>query len=138
MAKKFESEALPDALPDARAESAAPATPAQPDKLTPDEWAARKGLLVVPTAAQPWVEPHAKGFHAAAAQLHGWLWHAQNYQTPTDAFRLTEADYDAALVAASEFPRRPAHKAALAPHFPEPVVPEHIAKACAAADAKKG
>lgn len=124
---------------DATAPLVPPPTPptttavAGPEKLTPTEWARRKGLLVEGPLVP---EPHAKGFHAAAEQLHGWAWHAQNYQAPEQAFKLTEADYDAALVAAGEFPRKPAHKAALATNYPEPVVPEHIAKACAAADAK--
>jgi hypothetical protein len=107
-----------------------PENPAAAELLTPNEWARRKGLIVDDAR-----EPFAKGFHAEAEQLHGWAWHAHNYQAAEQAFRLAEADYDAALVAASEFPAKPAHKAALAPHYPEPVVPEHIAKACAARDA---
>lgn len=103
-----------------------------PELLTPNEWARRKGLLVDDAR-----EPFAKGFHASAEQLYGWAWHAHNYQAPGQEFRLTEADYDAALVAAGEFPAKPAHEAAVAPHYPKPVVPEQIATACAAAEAKK-
>jgi hypothetical protein len=111
-----------------------PTTPTEPEKLTPREWAHRKGLLFEPSEKQPWVEAHSTGFHAAASQLHGWNWYAQNFQD--QAFTLTEADYDAALDAAGEFPALPAHEPALAPNFPKPVVPEHIAKACAEARAK--
>ena len=109
-----------------------PEAAAVPDLLTPTEWAQRKGLLV-DNGREP---PFATGFHAEAEQLHGWAWHAHNYQLPEQAFRLSEADYDAALVAASMFPAKPAHAAAIATHYPAPVVPEHIAKACAAAEAK--
>lgn len=115
--------------PDAPPPGDKPPEAASPELLTPCEWARRKGLLVEGN------EPHATGFHASAEQLHGWAWHAQNYQAPKDAFRLTESDYDAALVAASQFLAKPAHEAALAPHFPKPEVPEQVAKACAARDA---
>jgi len=106
----------------------APPVAAVVEKLTPTAWARRKGFIVEGQ------EPYAKGFHSSAEQLHGWAWHAHNFQNPKDAFELTEADYDAALVAASQFPAKPAHEAALAPHFPKPVVPKQIADACAAAD----
>ena len=91
------------------------------EKLTPLEWARRKGLLVEATPERPWVEPHAKGFHACAEQLYGWLWHAANYQDPKQAFTLTEADYDKALETASRFPEVPVHEAALAPGWKKPV-----------------
>lgn len=119
-----------DAPPPTRPGDKPPETPASPELLTPNEWALRKGLLV-----DDGREVFAKGFHAEAEQLYGWKWHAHNFQAPEQAFRLTEADYDAALEAAGQFPAKPAHEPAVVPHFPKPVVPEHIAKACAARDA---
>lgn len=133
--KKKAVAANAEAALDGEAPPAPPAPAAKhgsSDKLTPNEWARRKGLLVEDVR-----EPYAKGFHASAEQLHGWAWHAHNYQAPGQEFRLTQVDYDAALEAASQFPAKPAHRAALAPHYPEPLVPEHIAKACAEAEAAK-
>jgi hypothetical protein len=119
------------------APEAPPATAAAgTEKLTPNEWARRKALLVEASPEKPWVEQHATGFHAEAEQLHGWAWHSQNYQSPEQAFRLTEADYDAALAAAAEFPAKPAHEAAIPNGYPKPVVPKHIADACAVERAK--
>lgn len=128
-------EPLPTPPPAELAPAVVPTTPAD-GKLTPREWAHRKGLLFEPSPKQPWVEPHAKGFYYEAATLHGWTQHAHDHQTPEQAFRLTEADFDAALAAAGEFPAVPAHEPALAPGCPKPVVPEQIAKACAEARAK--
>jgi hypothetical protein len=93
-------------------------------------------LLFEPSEKQPWVEPHAKGFYYEAATLHGWTKHAQDEQDPAKAFRLSEADFDAALAAAGEYPAVPAHERALAPGCPDTSVPEHIAKACAKARAE--
>jgi hypothetical protein len=90
------------------------AAPEQPSavKRTPAEWAHLKGLLVS-GAKQPWVEPHARGGHAEAANLYGWNVHAHHYQAKdlgdgkVDAsavFVLTESDYDKAREAALAFP----------------------------------
>ncbi len=108
------------------------ATPATAELLTPEQWGERKGNVVVTTAERPWVEPHRKGFHAEAAQLHGWDAYAYNQQDPTKAFRLSESDYDAALAAAAEFPACPAHTAALPPGVKAPPLPKHIEEALAA------
>lgn len=121
----------PTAAPVVTASEGAPA-PASAELLTPAQWGERKGNAVVPTAERPWVEAHFKNFHAEAAQLHGWNAHAYNEQDPAKAFRLSEADYDAALAAASEFPACPAHAAALPPGVKAPPLPKHIEEALAA------
>jgi hypothetical protein len=122
----------PTALP---AGEQPPAAPADPEMLTPNEWAHRKGLLYANGPTQPWVESHAAGFHSEADVLHGWSRYAAAYQAPADTFRLTEADYDAARKAAAEFPALPAHKAALPPNIDEPELPEHLKPAAPAAAA---
>lgn len=78
----------------------------------PNEW--REALF--PTSARG--TPHPDGWkHGAAAALHGWLLHEHHAGEP---MRLSEADYRAALDAASNLSAEGGytpHDAALSPHF---------------------
>lgn len=140
MAKERNRDAAFDAAPAADAVvtpppvviEVAPPAAAGAELLTPEQWGERKGNVVVTTPERPWVEPHSKNFHDEAATLHGWKSHAYDEQNPTKAFHLSEADYDAALAAAAEFPACPAHAAALPPGVKAPPLPKHIEEALAA------
>ncbi|MBA2724284.1 MAG: hypothetical protein H0U56_15630 [Methylibium sp.] len=83
-------------------------------RLTPTQWAERKGM--VKAAAFPWEQPRVDARHAAADSLHAWGYHAYHYQA--EPLLLTEQDYDAALKAAAEFPLELPHKPAISPHSP--------------------
>jgi len=97
------------------------------EKLTPAEWADRKGIAAKPDPTRPWLDPVAKsteacplGIHLHAADtLHGWSWEASQYQAPADAFRISEQDFDAALKAGAAYPAEPAHLPAVATHHPK-------------------
>lgn len=99
---------LPKEQPPAPA-APAEAKPEAPELLTPHEWGERLGLAQKADSARPWIESHADWRFAAADRLHGWTEHAHNYQAPTEALRLTEFDFNAALVAAGRYPAHPAH-----------------------------
>jgi hypothetical protein len=119
-------------------------TAAVADKLTPAQWAERKGIAPKSDAARPWIEPVAKstkecsnGIHLHAADaLHGWSNHAYNFQAESDALLLTEAEFDAALVAAAGYPACNAHLPAVAPKAPFRAEIEARAKKEAEAKAK--
>lgn len=97
----------------AGADASAKAEPAE--KLTPAEWAERKGIA--PKAQYPWEEPVSSDWrYPSAALLFGWTHDAYNYQARP--FKLSEADFDAALKAASEYPNGEPPEAAIAPHAP--------------------
>jgi hypothetical protein len=91
-------------------------TEKQPVKIaetkTPHDWAVAHGRYVSVNPLIPQVSNHYKPDHAAADLLHGWTRFAYDYQAaPT--FRLSEADYLAALEAARTYPVNPAHEAAI-------------------------
>ena len=102
-------------------EDVRPVAVPQPDATRPvDDWRAAK----FPPSKSG--RPHPDLYmHAAAAALHGWAPHAHHANQP---MKLSEADYDAALKAASSMTldpgsaqRRPhyrPHAAALSPHHP--------------------
>jgi hypothetical protein len=118
----------------AGADASAKAEPA--DKLTPAEWAERKGIA--PKAVHPWEEAVSKDWrYPAAAQLHGWTHEAFHYQAAP--FQILEKDFDAALEAAAQYPVKPAHEGAVAPHAPfkPQFVADNKAREEAAAEAKK-
>lgn len=81
-----------------------------PERLTPEQWARRKGLFVEARAPN---ESHFHWSHAAAEALHGWASHTHHAGGP---MRLSEADYDAALAAVQAEGNPKAHKPALSPH----------------------
>jgi len=87
------------------------ATPAE--KRTPDEWAHRLGFV---NRGGKMGSKRAPDFpvwqHGGASALHGWQSHAHHAQEP---YRLTEADYRAALKAVESAPYTP-HPGALSPH----------------------
>lgn len=125
------------------------AAPVGAIQRTPADWGHRKGNLFAPSERQPWVEVHARNFHAEADALHRWSEHAHHFQPrqledgtvdPTGVFVLTEADYEKALEAAAGFPACGPHKPALAP-FKGRSEPEAVqdtrAKALAAAKEAK-
>lgn len=101
------------------AHTSAPTDPA-PDvqRLTPHEWAERKGLITKLDPARPWIQETVDVSHAAADQLHGWTHHAYNYQGEDKRFLITEEDYDAARKAAMEYPAGEPHEKAIAPNCP--------------------
>jgi hypothetical protein len=104
------------------------------ERLTPASWAERKGIAPKADPARPWIEPVSSNPHYHAADvLHGWSHHAYHYQAESDAFRITEEDFDLALDAGAAFPAQPAHLAAVTPSCPFKA--EHEAKAKAAAEA---
>lgn len=99
-----------------------------PDKETPEPKAAPKKAehrtvdelaKALGEFRQPGPYEEGSGFsarHAAAAQLHGWALHAHHAGEP---MRLSEADYRAALEAASPAKGNGVpHKAALSKHSP--------------------
>lgn len=97
---------------------------ATPDgKKTPREWALAKGHFIARRAAimpqgaiqiGPGSRDRVFAPYAAAAELHGWNESEHHYQGDS-AFRVSERDYDDALVAASAFPAVAAHTPAIAP-----------------------
>lgn len=115
------------------------------ERLTPAQWAERKGIAPKADTARPWLEPIAKssqaspnGIHLHAADvLHGWSNHAYNYQSEADALLMTEEVFDAALAAAAGYPACNAHLPAVAPRAPFRVEIEARAKADAKSAAKK-
>lgn|SRR5690606_17674249 len=84
---------------------------AQPELLTPAEWAERLGLIAKGNPLVPQVPTFADWRHAVADQLHGWSAHAYHHQAKP--FRISREDYEAALKAAAEYPCCPPHHAAL-------------------------
>ena len=78
-------------------------------RLSPDEWAPRKGMIVTPRFGE--AAPHWK--HACADVLYGWTLHRHHYADKP--LLLSESDYVAALDAAAEYPATPAHEAAFSP-----------------------
>lgn len=85
----------------------------EPVKLTPEQWAEKLGQVRKAPQHQPQLRTHYAWQHAAASSLHGWEQHAHHYQNAP--LLLTQADYQAALDAAAEYPAKPAHAAALSP-----------------------
>jgi hypothetical protein len=114
------------------------------EKLTPTQWAERKGIAPVADPARPWIEPVAKstkecanGIHLHAADaLHGWSNHAYNFQAEADALLLTEAEFEGALKAAAGYPACNAHLPAVALKAPFRAEIEARAKKEAEAKAK--
>jgi hypothetical protein len=102
MAKNSFSDGLPSPVEDARAEA---------EKLTPHQWADRKGH----GPKQDAFEPVPDWQFAAADVLHGWSAQAYAYQAEGEEFRITEDDYVAALDAAAQYPAKPAHAPAITP-----------------------
>lgn len=115
-----ESEAVVSLEPTTVDESAhfAPASAPLSERLTPREWAARKGDIEEAEPSRPWRSPNVHYRYAAADALYGWTHHAYHYQAEGDRFLILEADYDAALAAAVEYPAKPPHRAAIAPSCP--------------------
>ena len=84
-----------------------------PDKFTPDEHARRQGNMITGSKVGAMKAPVCHCWqHSAAANLHGWGSHAHHAGEP---IKMTEADYLAALKAASVHPYVP-HPGALSPH----------------------
>lgn len=107
---KRKAEAVAPAV--AEAAPAAPAVPAvAPEMLTPEQWAEKLGHVKKASPFTPQLSTHYSWQHAAADSLHGWAQHAHHYQGAP--LMLSQADYQAALEAAAEYPNKPAHTAAL-------------------------
>lgn len=99
----------PKAQPSPKAEPKAK----PPKTKTPDEWGRAQGRYreVNPLVAQ--VKSHFDWRHAVADKLHGWSKHAYHYvDLPLE---ISEADYNAALEAAANYPNVPAHGPAVSP-----------------------
>jgi len=90
---------------------AAPVAAPAPEMLTPEQWAQKLGHVKKAPPFQPQLSAHYSWQHAAADSLHGWAQHAHHYQG--EPLLLSQADYEAALDAAAEYPNKPAHAAAL-------------------------
>ncbi len=131
----------PELSPPAEAAPAPAAEPPVVEKLTPAQWAERKGIAPKVNPLMPFIEPVAKstkdcplGIHLHAADvLHGWSHHAYQYQAEADAFLIEEKDFDEALKAAAAYPELPAHAAAVAQSCPFHA--EHAARAKSEAEA---
>lgn len=87
------------------------------ERLTPREWAQKLGHITAKRLNTPDVVEPTHPFYAAADALHGWTADAHHNQG-AKAFKLTQADYLAALKAAAEYPCVPAHGAAITPSCP--------------------
>lgn len=101
----------------------APLASAQSSMLTPAEWAGRKGLIGKIDPLRPDEPPNKHWTYAAADALHGWTADAHDYQGEHQALRLSESDFDAALVAAAGYPAVPAHEAACGRKFKDRAKP---------------
>jgi len=126
-----------DATRPSVATPAAPAAKQGDGKRTPEEWAPTFGQVRPKTFEETITMVNGKPFdfvgqflwqHEAAVVLHGWKLHAHHAGEP---FRLSKADYEAALKAASETNEKgeyTPHPAALSPHAPKtepkPELPE--------------
>jgi hypothetical protein len=99
------------------------ATSSAAELLTPLEWAQRKELVGRLDPLRPWEPPHKKPSYAAADTLHGWTQDAYDYQAEDQLLKLSEADFDAALVAAGKYPAAPAHAAACGRNFKQRAEP---------------
>lgn len=108
----------PTAAVSAELDAPAPANLVAPERLTPHEWAERKGHIEHADPARPWRSPNIEYRYAAADALYGWSRHAYHYQAEHDRFLIAESDYDAALEAAAQYPAKPPHRAAVAPSCP--------------------
>lgn len=95
----------------------------KPEQLTPAEWAARKGLVGAIDPVRSWEPPHKQALYAAAEALHGWLQDAHDYQAEGQELRMSEADFDAAIVAAGKYPAAPAHGPACGRNFKDRAKP---------------
>lgn len=90
-------------------------------RLPPLEWAKRRGLILdADKPANPVLGtgPRPAWQHAAADAVHGWSWHAEQYQA--EPLEITEADYVAAVDAACKptgLPQR--HAPAASPRLKE-------------------
>jgi hypothetical protein len=94
---------------------ASPSKASEPLRLTPAEWSAKKGHTRPADKRLPQSTPHTDWRFAIANKLYGWAERAYHFQHPRDAFRISEADYLAALGAAAEHPTVPPHAPALTP-----------------------
>lgn len=102
-----------------------PRAPSALDRLTPGEWAERKGFAAPPlNPGRPSAGHPDRWKHEAAAALYGWTHHAYHHQT--SPFQLTEQDYDVALETAAQYPACKPHKAAIAPSCPHKFTPEEL------------
>lgn len=79
---------------------------------TPAEWARDKGFFNPRNPKVPQSTDQIHPFHAAADALHGWTIDTHHYQGER-AFRLGEADYDAAITAGAEYPLVAPHQPAI-------------------------
>lgn len=109
--------------------SSSPAAPAE--LRSPRDWAEKLGFIVRGDARLPQSLTFPKMEHAVADKLHGWSQHEHHFQN--EPLKLSRADYEKALEAASN----PTTKVIL-PHEPalSPVSP--IARSRKAAEAQKG
>lgn len=83
-------------------------------KRTPRHWAQFKGHEASPPKFS-WQLPVRNATYAAAAALHGWDAHEHHFQAPGSELLISEADYDAAILAGADYPAVPAHGPALSP-----------------------
>lgn len=90
-----------------------PPAPAAQPKLQPHEWAKKTGHYRRGDPRLPQSTDLYDAVHVAADVLHGWSKHRHHFQSAP--ILLTQADYEAALKAAGEYPVTPAHEPALSP-----------------------
>lgn len=110
MPKKTDFEPGAEAQPE---RTPAPAPAPAPVKLQPNEWAAKLGHVRVGDARLPQSSQLFSAAHVVADLLHGWTKHLHHYQSAP--LLISQADYEAALKAAGEYPSTPAHEPALSP-----------------------
>jgi hypothetical protein len=82
-------------------------------RRTPVDWAQKLGHYHEAPPHMPQLRSRYDWQHAAADKLHGWSQQSYHYQN--EPFLLSQADYEAALAAAAEYPAMAAHEAAIAP-----------------------
>lgn len=85
------------------------------EKRTPRQWAEQLGNIHKRDPRLPQSRDFADWKHAVADKLHGWSKHAYHFQD--QPLLISKAVYLDALEAAAEYPVKPAHEAALAPHL---------------------
>jgi hypothetical protein len=85
------------------------ASASKAEMLTPVAWAERKGLIGMLDPVRPWEPPYKKPGYAAAEALHGWLQDAHDFQGEHQELKISEADFEAAIVAGGKYPAMPAH-----------------------------
>ena len=90
-----------------------PVAVAKQELCTPSEWREKMGLIRRRDPRLPQSVDIVDWKHQCADLLHGWSQHAYHFQS--EPLLISQADYEAALKAAGEYPATPEHKPACSP-----------------------